>query len=455
MDMRKTLCVTNGRHQLGQSEDIISNLNEDVILYILSFLDIKAAVVTSLLSRRWRYLWSSLRVLNFDQRFYPWFKKYPFKNSLDKVINVLRNVQEIHLKLSSELPQCIFNWKSLRVLKLKGVDGFLWLRNPHSVDLPLLKSLHLTRVVLDMTLVNDCLSKCPALEVLSLKCCEFMHLEDLIVSSPQLKKLVIITYDQNYGCFKHYDTKIWAPKLTFLKVRDYISKRFSLDNLSSLESAVIDLKVNEHFVPLGTKQENAKRVIQVLEGLCHAESLTLSASSLEMFSSALKIQRMSSQFSNLRHFKLTSSPNDACDLLQLLMDSPNIKTLLLKMTWTNFNSYQGRLYWDEVITVCFQPSFYSTIMEANWEEWLQFQCLLEHLESVEIRNFLGCENEVRLLIVLLQKATALRKIKIVLAQVWPHSREKMMWVVWKILQRVPRASQNIMLEFVNFRVLKL
>ncbi|KAL5702653.1 hypothetical protein ACHQM5_027844 [Ranunculus cassubicifolius] len=442
------------KKSLAESVDIISGLIDDLLLVILSFLDIKDAVQTRMLSKRWRYLWSSLRNLNVDQRLYTCFRKYPFTNSMDKVItlflHVLPEVQKVHLKVSSELPQCLLTWKSIRILKLKGVNGYLWLRNPHSVDLPVLKDLYLTRLVLDVKLLDDFLSKCPVLEVLSLKCCEFVAIEGLNISSSRLKKLIIVSYGTNYGCSKHYDIKISAPRLTFLKCRDYIRKTFSLDNLSALVSADIDMKKNESFGPLGTKEEYANRVVKFLDGLYHLESLSLSAPSLKTFSSALvELQRLPTKLSNLRNLKITASPNDACShVVQLLKISPNIMTLHLNISWTSFESYQGRLYWDE-------PLFYPTIMEVNWEADPEFQCMLDDLRYVEVRNFLGCENEIKLLKVLLINATSLEKIKINLAQVWPHIKLKMIWAVSNMLQRVPRASPEVHLEFVNFGVLTL
>ncbi|MBA0561673.1 hypothetical protein Golob_018476 [Gossypium lobatum] len=46
-------------------EDKISALPDDVLLTILSLLTLKQAVATSILSPRWRYLWTSLHTLNF------------------------------------------------------------------------------------------------------------------------------------------------------------------------------------------------------------------------------------------------------------------------------------------------------------------------------------------------------------------------------------------------------
>ncbi|CAI0376058.1 unnamed protein product [Linum tenue] len=51
--------------------DRLSRLPDNVIHHILSFLDTKSLVRTSLLSRKWRSLWKHVPVLNFVQRSFP------------------------------------------------------------------------------------------------------------------------------------------------------------------------------------------------------------------------------------------------------------------------------------------------------------------------------------------------------------------------------------------------
>ncbi|CAL1386040.1 unnamed protein product [Linum trigynum] len=52
-------------------DDRISQLQEEILLLILSFLTIQEAAVTSLLSTRWRYLWASVPRLDFNASFFP------------------------------------------------------------------------------------------------------------------------------------------------------------------------------------------------------------------------------------------------------------------------------------------------------------------------------------------------------------------------------------------------
>lgn len=46
--------------------DFISRLPNDILVYLLSFVEIKTAARTSLLSKRWRHVWTYLTHLNFD-----------------------------------------------------------------------------------------------------------------------------------------------------------------------------------------------------------------------------------------------------------------------------------------------------------------------------------------------------------------------------------------------------
>ncbi|PRQ46170.1 putative F-box domain-containing protein [Rosa chinensis] len=50
-----------------QSSDTISDLPDDILYHILSFLSIKSIAQTSVLARRWGYIWASIPVLDFSK----------------------------------------------------------------------------------------------------------------------------------------------------------------------------------------------------------------------------------------------------------------------------------------------------------------------------------------------------------------------------------------------------
>ncbi|RDX97661.1 F-box protein, partial [Mucuna pruriens] len=59
------------RKNCSAKEDRLSNLPDEIIHRVLSFADALSAVQTSVLSKRWKHLWTSLPVLNFDSSSLP------------------------------------------------------------------------------------------------------------------------------------------------------------------------------------------------------------------------------------------------------------------------------------------------------------------------------------------------------------------------------------------------
>ncbi|KAL3521222.1 hypothetical protein ACH5RR_019371 [Cinchona calisaya] len=61
-----SLLLSNPPKVSCYNEDFISSLPDDILVSILSRLSLKEAGLTSRLSRRWRYLWTSIAGLDFD-----------------------------------------------------------------------------------------------------------------------------------------------------------------------------------------------------------------------------------------------------------------------------------------------------------------------------------------------------------------------------------------------------
>ena len=70
--MRSETCLSavrqNAQTNTDDYKDIISNLPDSLLCHILSFLPIRDSVSTSILSSRWRPLWTVVPVLYLDQR---------------------------------------------------------------------------------------------------------------------------------------------------------------------------------------------------------------------------------------------------------------------------------------------------------------------------------------------------------------------------------------------------
>ncbi|XP_026431448.1 putative F-box/FBD/LRR-repeat protein At1g78760 isoform X1 [Papaver somniferum] len=273
-----------------RSEDRISELPDALIHHIFSFLDMKYVVQTSVLSRRWRYLWFSLptievvdipfikagdsyevtfnRFINFVDRLLllcdssdiqslnlVWLTvklhldvigRYDITSRLSTWImaEVKHNIQELRLTVFAceifQLPDCLFTSKSLTKFVFCGAGmehtGFLL---PDTMHFPHLRYLALSGVMLadGNTLISEIFTSCPVLESLLLSDCSI----NLDFSSLSLKHFQLDNYDSSGPT----DTtvKLCAPNLRSIICKDYMSQDYFLENLSSLVTADIGMRV--------------------------------------------------------------------------------------------------------------------------------------------------------------------------------------------------------------------
>ncbi|KAJ7950448.1 FBD-associated F-box protein [Quillaja saponaria] len=186
---RKCLKLSDTTENLAMT-DRISNLPDPLLSRILSFLPTKQAVLTSILSNRWKLLWTWVSNFDFDDRIcaqqseeiddeedhmsFPQFvsrvlllcnsqpiKKFRLKcdslnsNSFD--VNtwvstaITRKVEQLELSVSFkkdfELSHSLFTCKTIVGLKLNGGKGGSIILNVNSpVHFPFLKTLHLEEI---------------------------------------------------------------------------------------------------------------------------------------------------------------------------------------------------------------------------------------------------------------------------------------------------------------------
>lgn len=226
---------------MKKSEQPKASKREDGVDLISNMPDpIEDAIRTSILSRRWRYLWTSGN-----------FKRSKFKEFVHWVlvirsvdldilrlccsnyygmsligrwihIAVMKNVKELDLICTPkeeedvEMPHCLATCGSLKVLRL-NLDG-CGLILPNFMGFPALRVLDLTCVDLlkDRDLVKDFLQSCSSLEELSLVECSIWKLDLLCISCPNLKKLSITNLENESLCG---GVKICCPKLLFLDLK--------------------------------------------------------------------------------------------------------------------------------------------------------------------------------------------------------------------------------------------
>lgn len=203
--MAESSASPSHRSKSPTGDDRISHLPDVLLLQILSLLPTKQAVVTGILSKRWRPLWPAVSVLDFDDEESFSLSRRGVADFADFVYSVLllhdapaihhfrlrcanpnsshvatwlchvarRGVERVDLTLSLSryvaLPRRLFNCDTVSIMKLNGV--FLNALASFSVHLPLLKVLHVGDKVLFgcHDYVVKLLFGCPMLEDLVLE----------------------------------------------------------------------------------------------------------------------------------------------------------------------------------------------------------------------------------------------------------------------------------------------
>ncbi|KAL3620496.1 hypothetical protein CASFOL_035408 [Castilleja foliolosa] len=410
--------------------DRLSALPDCLIIHILSLLEVKQSAITSLLSKRWQFLWTQSPRLVFSEkriRIQPrevqdfvnrvnrtlvnygrndldtfeveflYSKSYSpdvnvwvgfaVKNKAKQVSLLLNNIideEDEEDENMYTLPRTMFRSACLKRLKLRGC----FVAPLGMIEWPSLTELHIKDSMLEQHVMDKMLQGCPVLRCLVLKYCwGFPRLE---VSSKSLYELRVS--DPKEGDFLVKPLlQISAPYLHTLWVSlDPIWKKFSLENTSSLVRATID------FVKTGCWGVNARNMSnakEILEKIRHVKVVDLRCNYIKVLSSVAITDYRFPQ--SARTCLSVEAPTVKCSihgLVGLLESSPNLEALVIK----GYSTYADPCN-------CIDPK-------------TDLDCDLLHLKSIIIKDFTSsnrvCEPMVTLARILLNKAPNLEKMVI-------------------------------------------
>ncbi|KAI3702972.1 hypothetical protein L6452_28726 [Arctium lappa] len=410
--------------------DVISQLPDCILHHILSFIPTKDVVKTSILSKRWNNLWTSVPNLDFDDALLyasemDGCRDPPevacFMNFVERVlllrdtpnmekfrlscrvcfnssrihswisVAIMHNAHELDLCLFAEdpfvLPRSMFSSGSLTILKIE-MNCILEL--PNSVCLPYLKSLHLSLVTfMDDESTQKLFSGCRVLEELVMLDCEWMNLKNITISSSTLKHLTIddLPYfgppDAPSGCKITIDT----PNLAYLNYTGYLSNEILLYDVSSLIKAYISVPI-----PNDRQKEVAFHVIGLLKGLRNVASLRVSNRTIESLVLAGNMLVHLPVFRNLARLELSMEIGNPTvgSLMKLLDCCPKLQSLYIIEGFGH--------------DVC--------LVETDLIWSLLHKCTSFCLKMLTFKNFHGHDSEIRFLNYFLQRRLVSERIDI-------------------------------------------
>ena len=321
------------KQNANKSRKEIDNLPDPILQHILSYLSTKNAIQTSILSKRWKYLWTSIPKLDFDEGALD--RRLMFMKFVERVLAlhdpsniknfslscnvqydtshinswicsvVKHKVQVLNLYLRNfqellALPSCLFTCESLEVLTL---NMFHSLKLPSSIFFSSLKILTLEKVIFsDDHSTQQLFMGCPILENLSIVDCIWKNVKTVCISSPMLQRLFIsdrYLFTEKYGenddkddlnadaddqnDFNGCQVVIFGTSLKSFSFDGELINDYCFYNSSSIVDVSIQVfERNEVDCYL-----DAHRVYKLLSGLSSLEKLTVSNGTVEVCSQLL------------------------------------------------------------------------------------------------------------------------------------------------------------------------
>ncbi|KAL5715612.1 hypothetical protein ACHQM5_017408 [Ranunculus cassubicifolius] len=421
--------------------DRISSLPKGVLYHILSFLDMKDVIRTSLLSGEWRYTWVYAPTINIDDKY--WLDKkgdLKKKRFLSFVNNVLllhdgSDIQKFHLRCPNydTFRNRIDSWvvsvvrRNVQYLDLQFID----MQPVSSFNLSKnLKTLELKEITLSDEMERPWCG--PALENLIIENCFHDFLDRLVISSPRLKYLMLKSemYCEKAGP-QSCEIKICAPNLKFLQCIRMMYKGYCLENLSSLEAARIDTDVafkegnhEELKGVLGTCLNN------ILKGLSNAKSLTLDIEGIQAFAELPGMLKSVSNFPNLKYLKVMewSTGGHIHSLAKLFERFSCIETLVLQRV----------------------EEMYGPTRIGDWDkQQLDPSRVFQKLKYVQLENLRGSVNEFDFIKYLLKTASALENFKAIPAKDLSRNKKFLLKKFYENIQSLPKASSAVVLSLLE------
>ncbi|MED6185827.1 hypothetical protein PIB30_060794 [Stylosanthes scabra] len=447
---------------LPEQRDVISTLPDEILCHILSFLPTRTSMATSLLSRRWRYLWRNVQVLDLNDDFFytnersdleaeacfldylmvvvhrfDGFRKFRlscrasehvYEDLFDWIAYAIDRVRELHFSMMTDGEIYTMHSSYLRStwlisLVLEGhINIPLEDLDPGEITFPSLKNLEL-----DIAYVNldRFLSGCPNLETLraalnNLTIEESDFHTEAIHMPRTLKSLTLEERFCKVITVEHLE--IDTPSIEHLHLAlpggDY--KQIFVCDYPNMKKARLDIS---------DKPCHVAWLPKLLRALCKTKFLRLEATTIQCLLRAPVLDLPN--FCNLIQLQLDFKDFNSRLLIDLLHNCPKLQALKFGVSPSIYDYFHG--------------SFQKSHKPSCWTQPNSIpNCVISHLYTFEYR---GCHNtaeEHDFTAYILQRGLVLKTMRIHAKAFYGFIKPE----IYKELSEIPRGSSMCKLEVV-------
>ncbi|QHN75493.1 hypothetical protein HN51_053179 [Arachis hypogaea] len=407
--------------------DVISRLPDEILCNILSFLPTRTSVATSVLSRRWRYLWKKVQALDLSddffytpelsrdeaqERFLIFLKEFEplllplpmrkfrlscpvgqfgYTDLIGWIEHVIGRVSELYFSVRSDGQTYELYFRNLHSTSLVSLvlDGNImivvdFVPTPSESIFPSLKNLELN-VIFNYVDLDLLLSGCPALETLRITLTDF-RLEAFHMP----RSLKSLTFEEQYSDSEDVTLELLevnTPSLEYLRLslRGCYAQILVCD-YPNIKKASLDIS---------RKSGNIAWVPKLLRALCKTKFLWLQVSTIECLICAPVL--VLPDFCNLIQLQLDFHSFQSSLLIDLLHSCPKLQAL--------------KIYISQCMNSILSGSYLKS--HNGWTQPLSIpHCIVSHLNTVEHRGYLNTPEEHEFTAYILQRGLVLKTMRI-------------------------------------------
>ncbi|CAL5338520.1 unnamed protein product [Camellia sinensis] len=387
----------NMKNMRGLNSDIISNLPDNILEKILMRLSILEVVSTSVLSKTWRYTWTRLSQLVFDDT----FCKGVLRKEKNKLMMTIYHIMLFHRAPIVKFSLCFSGLEScpeidplILIVSNNEIQEFIlliWKGEPYKLPSSLFSCQQLKRLNLRCCMIKPPPAFKGFKKLLSLELREIVItgdvLSSLISSCRLLERLTV-------GCSTSLDClEIDAPRLKFLCCEGHFSS-ICFKNTPKLFKVSIYLLV-EMDVPV-FKQARPSKLVTLLGSLPVIDFLRLDYFYIQYMAADGVPKRLPTTLKRLKTLRLTEicfgELEEILVMLCLIRSSPNLQKMTI------------RVHTNESVAID------SVLVLLEMQEWSDVT--LNRLRQVEMRSLSGSRPELEFIKLLFAKSPVLETMLI-------------------------------------------